>query len=254
MPIRRLNGLTGGGGRARTAALGATLAALAPVGFVSAADASTFQVSPVVLEAPAGARTAVLTIRNSELQPVSVQIRLFRWTQRDGEDVYEPTDALIASPPVATIAGAGAQLVRVGPRAGQLSGAYRVIIEEILPPTVAAGQVRIALRLNLPLYVMPRVVEKTALHWSGWRDAAGHIMLEARNDGARYRTVVGIGAAVAGQQTVPLSAHFGAILPGGGKRWDVGPHPELGTGGPIELLVEGSDGVLTRSPVTLASR
>ncbi|WP_157134496.1 fimbrial biogenesis chaperone [Sphingomonas sp. PAMC 26605] len=230
------------------------LAALAALGLAAAADASTFQVNPVVLEAPAGAHTAILTIRNSELQPVSVQLRLFRWTQRDGADVYEPTDTLIASPPVATIAGAGSQLVRVGPRAGQLSGAYLVIIEEILPPAVNTGAVRIALRLNLPLYVMPRLGAKAMLRWSGWRDATGHVVLQAQNDGARYQTVVGISAATPGQKGVRLTTHFGAVLPGGSKRWDVGPHPELAGGSALELLVEGSDGVVTRSPVTLAPR
>lgn len=251
MRIRRLIGLTGGGGRACTTAFGMALVAL---GLASAAQASTFQVSPVVLEVPSGGRNAVLTIRNSELAPVSLQIRLFRWTQRDGADVYDPTDELIASPPVATIAGAGSQLVRVGPRTGQLSGAYRVIIEEILPPAVDKGQVRIALRLNLPLYVMPRDGAKTPLRWSGWREANGHVVLQVQNDGAHYQTVVAVAAARPGQQAVPLTTHFGAVLPGGSKKWDVGVHPELGGDSAVELLVRGSDGLDTRSPVTLGPR
>jgi len=253
MPIRHRIGLTGGGGRVRTATLGMALAALASLGAVPA-DASTFQVNPVVLEVPAGGHNAVFTIRNSETDPVSVRIRLFRWTQRDGKDVYEPSEELIASPPILTIPGSGSQLVRVGPRGAALSGAYRVILEEILPPPVEKGQVRLALRLNLPLYVMPQKGAKAMLRWSGWRDAGGKIVLQAQNDGTRYQTVVSIGTVAAANTEVPLSARFGVVLPGGTKRWSVGAHPELSGNGPFELSIRGGDGLETRAPVTLGPR
>lgn len=253
MPIRHRIGLTGGGGRVRTATLGMALCALASLGSAPA-TASTFQVNPVVLEVPAGGHNAVFTIRNSESAPVSVRIRLFRWTQRDGEDVYEPTENLIASPPILTIPGEGSQLVRVGPRAAALSGAYRVILEEILPPPVEAGQVRIALRLNLPLYIMPPKGAKALLRWSGWRDAGGKIVLQAQNDGARYQSVVAIDTVATANTAVPLSATFGVVLPGGTRRWSVGAHPELSGNGPFELSVRGGDGIVTRAPVTLGPR
>ncbi len=142
----------------------------------------------------------------------------------------------------------------MGPRSGTLSGAYRVILEEILPPTVGQGQVRIALRLNLPLYVMAAKSTQGPLHWSGWRTASGDIVLQADNMGTLYQSVVAIDALDSARKDVPLATHFAAILPGGSKRWNVGKHPGLGEGGPLELAVRGSDGVLSRSPVTLIQR
>ena len=251
MSIRHHNGPTGGGGRARTATLGMACAVLA---IASGAQASTFQVNPVVLEVPAGGHNAAFTIRNNDGNPVSVQIRLFRWTQREGEDVYDKTDDLIASPPIVTIPAAGAQLVRVGPRSGALSGAYRVILEEILPPASGKSQVRIALRLNLPLYVMAARGTTAPLRWSGSRDATGTIVLQGENPGTLYQTVVGIDAADTARKDVSLTTHFAAILPGSSKRWNVGKHPELAVGVPLTLAVRGSDGVVTRSPVTLVQR
>jgi fimbrial chaperone protein len=251
MTIRRLIGLTNGGGRVRTATFAMGLAALAAI---PSAQASTFQVNPVVLEVVAGRQNAVLTVRNSEAVPVSIQLHLFRWTQKAGEDVYAETDDLIASPPIVTIPAAGTQIVRIGPRAGQLSGAYRVMLEEILPAAVRKGEVRIALRLNLPLYVTPANAAMPALRWSGWRDATGSIVLQADNDGGRYATVVALGAIDAAQKAVPLTSRFGAVLPGGSRRWVVGKHPELGAGTTLQLTVSGSDGTSVRTPVTLVQR
>jgi len=252
--IRHPIGLTGGGGRARTITLGIALAALPALASTPALHASTFQVNPVVLEVPAGGHNAAFTIRNSETTPISIQVKLLRWTQTDGEDVYDNTDDLIASPPIVTVPAAGAQLVRVGPRWGTLSGAYRVIVEEILPPAGRQSQVRIALRLNLPLYVMAAQGTKGPLRWSGWREASGDIVLQADNLGTLYQSVVGIDAVDSARKDVPLATHFAAVLPGGSKRWNVGKHPGLGEAGPLELAVRSSDGVLTRSPVTLVRR
>lgn len=254
MSIRHHIGPTGGGGRARTTTLGMAAAVLAALVLAPPVQASTFQVSPVVLEVPAGGHTVAFTVRNSETEPVSIQIRLFRWTQRDGEDVYDKTDTLIASPPILRIPGAGAQLVRVGPRSGPLSGAYRVILEEILPPSVGTNQVRIALRLNLPLYVLAEHAAKAPLRWSGWRMPAGDIVLQAENPGTLYQTVAAIGTVDAAHKDVPLTTHFAVVLPGGSKRWSVSKHADMGRTGPLELLVRGSDGLLIRTPVTLVQR
>lgn len=244
-------GLASGGGRVRTATFGIALAALATI---PRAEASTFQVNPVVLEVAAGGQNAVLTVRNSEAEPVSIQLRLFRWTQQDGQDVYAETNELIASPPIVTIPATGTQIVRVGPRIGQLSGAYRVILEEIPRTAAGNGEVRIALRLNLPLYVTPANAPRAALHWSGWRDATGNIVLQVDNDGGRYATVVAIGAMDTAQKDVLLTSRFGAVLPGGSRRWLLGQHPELGTGKTLQLTVRGSDGSSIRTPVTLVQR
>lgn len=254
MRSRHLSGLTSGGGRDRTATFDKILFTLAALLLAPAVHASSFQVSPVVLEVPAGGRNAVLTLRNNEQTPVSVQVRLYRWTQHDGADVYEPTDELIASPPIMTVPAGGTQLLRIGPRTGRPSGAYRVIIEDILPPATKASQVRIALRLNLPLYVMPAPGAKAALRWSGSRDATGNITLRADNDGARYDTVVAIGAIDAAHKTIRLSSHFGAVLPGGSKRWSIGKHPKLGLDAPLDLSVTSGDGVVTRAMITLVRR
>lgn len=236
------------GGRICIATLSVMLAMIAGV---SPAAASTFQVNPVVIEVTPGRRSALVTVTNSEAVPVSIRVRLFRWTQRDGEDVYDDTDVLIASPPIFTVPGLGRQLLRVGSRAQQLSGAYRVILEEILPPPANKSEVRIALRLNLPLYVTPTARAAAVLHWTAWRDPANDVYVQAQNSGDRYEAVAAVGVIDAAGKDVVLTSHLGAVLPGGTKRWNVGKHPELGTATALHLTARNSSGVVTQSQVML---
>src|SRR5215217_7487592 len=69
------------------------------------ADAASLQVTPLLVEVAAPGATSTLTLRNQGTQPVNGQIRVFRWTQANGQDVLEPMDAVVASPPMASLAG-----------------------------------------------------------------------------------------------------------------------------------------------------
>ncbi|MDB5707225.1 MAG: hypothetical protein JWN66_4341 [Sphingomonas bacterium] len=223
------------------------LAAL-PIG--TPALASSFQVNPVVIEIVPDRHSATVTVHNSESDPVSIRVRLYRWTQHDGQDDYADTSELIASPPIFTLAGNGTQLLRVGPRSQPLSGAYRIILEEIPTPSGQVGKIKISLRLNLPLYVMPDRAAKADLRWTGWRDAAGDLMLEAQNAGARYGSVVQIRAAGA---STALTSSPGSVLPGGSKRWNLGKHPEIGAA-PLQLDIRASSGEITHSQIVVGRR
>ncbi|MEI9849787.1 MAG: hypothetical protein WDN24_01735 [Sphingomonas sp.] len=64
---------------------------------VGVAVAGSFQVNPVQLVLQPNKTMSSLTIRNVEQQPVSVRVLTYRWTQVSGDDVYTPTDDLIAS-------------------------------------------------------------------------------------------------------------------------------------------------------------
>jgi fimbrial chaperone protein len=246
--VRHFGNFARKGGRVRTVTLIGMLALATP------AAASTFQVNPVVVEITPGRHTAVLSVSNSETVPVSIRIKLLRWTQQDGADVYDDTDALIASPPIFTVPGAGRQLVRIGSRAQQLSGAYRIILEEVLSPQVRKGEVRIALRLNLPLYVTQTDQAKAVLRWSAWRDAANDVFVQAENSGDRYEAIVAIGTIDAAGKDAVLTSRLGAVLPGSTRRWNVGKHPELGSAAPLQLTARSSSGSVTQAQVMLGQR
>ncbi|WP_206757224.1 fimbrial biogenesis chaperone [Sphingomonas sp. CFBP 8765] len=208
------------------------------------AVASNFRVSPVTLTLPANRPVGSLTITNGEAVPVSIRVSAFRWTQVDGKDVYTPTDDLIASPPIFTAATRAPQLVRIGVRHRLPNAAYRVMLQEIPGPATANG-VRIAVKLNLPLYIVADPTAKADVAWTAWRRPAGDIVLEARNTGGAIAQVTGIahraGTGTGGTSTV-LSNAMGVVLPESMRQWEIGKHPELTTGTPLTLAIRTADG------------
>lgn len=245
-----------GDGRRRAAiSILLALALLLALAWAAApAAAGSFQVDPVSIELVQGRRSASLSIRNRDSRPVSIRVRLYRWTQVDGADVYTETNELIASPPIFTVAANARQLIRIGPRAAVAGGAYRVIVEEIPPARAPGSGIQVALRVNLPLHIVPAGEARAALSWRAWRDTDGRIVVEASNSGARHGQVAGLAALdAAGRQTL-LSAQAGTVLPGGTRRWNVGAHPQFASGAPLQLSVRGARGQVTRSAIVLEAR
>src|SRR5215216_2383723 len=117
---------------------GGHIAAAAAAGLLAAtsAGAGALRVSPVGLDLTEGRAASTLTLRNDEETPMSVQVRVFRWSQGpDGETLTPATD-VVASPPIAPLAPHSERVVRVvrtGP-AAPVEASYRVLVDELPPP------------------------------------------------------------------------------------------------------------------------
>ena len=186
------------------------------------AAAGTLQVNPVLVAIDRDHRTATVTVRNVEATPVTIRAYPLAWHQADGNDNYEESGAVIVSPPIFTIAPGGTQLVRVGlrnPAAGPQS--YRLIIEEV-PEAAPAEGIRVALRLNLPLYATIPVGNAAQLRWSAARSADGWVIV-AQNPGPGYVRLGGDAARDATGVRFEDTVNFGTVLPGATRRWRVGP-------------------------------
>ncbi len=195
------------------------LAASAALCVAAPAAAGTLQVNPVLVAIDHDHRTGSVTVRNEEATPVTIRAYPLAWRQADGDDVYEETAAMIVSPPVFTIPPGATQLVRVGLRnpAGA-NQAYRLIIEEVPEATRATG-IRVALRLNLPLYAMIQPGSPAELRWSASRQSDGGWLLEAANPGSGYIRLDHAAAARATGFTFGDTIAFGTVLPGASRRW-----------------------------------
>src|SRR5215831_17602613 len=79
----------------------------------TAAGAASLQVAPVTLEIPAPGASATLKLRNEGSAALNAQIRVFRWTEVNGEEKLEPTDDVVASPPIARLAPKADYVVRL---------------------------------------------------------------------------------------------------------------------------------------------
>ena len=115
-------------------------------------QAASLQVAPLLVEVPAPGATSSLTLRNEGAKALNAQVRVFRWTQADGEDVLEPTDIVVASPPTAQLASRAdylVRLVRASRGAVTQEEAYRLIVDEL--PDAAREKSNVIQMLLRPL-------------------------------------------------------------------------------------------------------
>jgi fimbrial chaperone protein len=205
-----------------------TLALSAAAGLPPAA-AGTLQVNPVLVEIGGARRTGSVSVRNEEDVPVTIRAYPLAWRQADGEDVYEDTAELIVSPPVFTIPPHGTQIVRVGPRRpSPAPRSYRLIVEEVPEAAPAGSGIRVALRLNLPLYANLAAGAAADLDWRASRQSDGQWAIEARNHGAGWVRVEAPMAEAATGLRLTDGFALGTVLPGGIRRWPVGADPRIG--------------------------
>lgn len=144
------------------------------------AHASSLQISPVMVELPPGQAASGVTLRNPGGTPIYGQVRVFRWDQSLDDDALEPSDDLVASPPLIRIAPQGEQLVRLVRREMAVAGeerSYRVLVDEIPDGETAAGNgIRIRLRYSVPVFVEP-----------AGRPDAPRLSWELRREGSQWR-------------------------------------------------------------------
>ena len=149
---------------------GAALLALTAVGV----QAASFTATPVRLTLPPGANSTSLSLQNTADTPVLVQAELLAWSQHDGEDVLKPSQDLVVSPPIFTVAPGASQIVRVGLLRRPQSDreiTYRLFLQEVPQPRASGEQgISVALRLGLPVFVLPKGDASPRLAWSARRE------------------------------------------------------------------------------------
>ena len=157
------------------------------------AEAGSLTVSPITVDVVTPATTATVTARNGESRPLAAQIRVFRWTQVDGQDRLDPTEDIVASPPVVTINGGADYVVRLERTAGrEIAGeeAYRVIVDELPNPNRQRnGSVALVLRYLLPAFFFSADATQPKLVWS-LAHRGGATLLQAANSGDKRIQIV----------------------------------------------------------------
>ncbi|MDB5986020.1 MAG: pilus assembly protein PapD [Nevskia sp.] len=192
--------------------------------------AASLQVSPVTLSFDTGQPALGLTLRNTGDSALTGQVRIFAWSQDGKDDVLKAvTEGLVASPPMATIAPAGEQVVRVvrtnrQPQAREQT--FRLLIDELPPaqgtatPGSAEAGISFRLRYSIPVFIpAPGMASEPKLSWTlkhhddAWflgvsNQGASHAQLSAvtlrASDGTRFEVSAGL---------------LGYALAGSGREW-----------------------------------
>ena len=151
------------------------------------ASAGSIGVSPVRVTLSDSQKIGSLSVRNDGTEPVSMQMEVLSWSQREGNAVFAATREVLANPPIFTIPAGGSQLVRVGLRRtadAQRELSYRVILQELPPPPNPDFMgTRMLVRISLPVFVLPEVDAKPVLRWQATRASQGALKISLTNNG-----------------------------------------------------------------------
>lgn len=142
------------------------------VSTATAATAASLHVAPVRVALTAARPVASVTLGNAEDEEVAVQVEVLGWSQRDGQDVYEPTPEVLVNPSIFRVPARGQQIVRLGLQAppADVERSYRVFFQQLprdqaLPQAGGAGaRLQTLLRIGVPVFVPPSA-SRQDLQW-----------------------------------------------------------------------------------------
>jgi fimbrial chaperone protein len=218
------------------------------------ASATSLEVKPIMIEAPAGVAASTLSLRNSGSEVLHAQLRVFRWNHETGKDELVPTREVVASPPFAKIAPGGDLLVRVvrtskAPIAAEES--YRLLIDELPPPGTSTG-INLLVRYSMPVFFGTPVTGAPKVRWTV-TPKGKEVVITATNEGSRRARISGLTLVGGNAPIASLGDGLnGYVLTGQTKQWTVPASKALPAGG-LLVTAETDRGPL-RAPATVGAR
>lgn len=218
-------------------------------GVASVGLAASYQVTPMSVEIRAPGATSSVTVKNDGDAAMNAQIRVYRWTQTNGQEKLEPTTDVVASPPMTNVLPKSEQTIRLvrtskQPLAGEES--YRIYIDEIPDPSKRkSGQVAVALRYSIPVFFVPPTPTESKVGWTIKRTGEGTIVF-ATNNGDRRVKLSGMKIKDQAGNVVALGEGLnGYVLARSTMRWVLpGNAAKLGLNGPVAISARGDDGLI----------
>ncbi|HEU4649896.1 MAG TPA: molecular chaperone [Croceibacterium sp.] len=222
------------------AILAATAALLIPA---TASAQAALRVQPLSVEVDSPSQASSLTLQNNGSETISLQLRVFEWTQEGGQDRLTPTTEVVASPPVARIAPGSNYTIRlartVGAAAPGTEEAYRLWVDELPPASlerVEGGTVDVRLRFDLPVFFRGQGA-RPSVSWDA-RPDGDRVVVEGTNSGSAHARIEGL-AVRAGASEVSFGAGLnGYVLGRSSRRWTA-------PAGSAEVLAAGNATVVT---------
>lgn len=156
---------------------------------VTSSLAASLQLSPVSVEVRAPGAATTIKLRNEGASPINAQLRVFRWVQENGIERLEPTNDVVASPPIANL-GPNTEytirIVRVTKRPASRGETYRLLVDELPSAQVRQNRaVTLVMRYSIPVFFYPIDVAGASLTWSVEQNG-GQVYVLATNGGDRH--------------------------------------------------------------------
>lgn len=219
----------------------ALLLLLGPGTVGAQAPGGSLSVAPVQLSLTGLARSVSTIVSNPGTSPITVQVRLYRWTMKGEEEVYSPVDDAGFSPPMFRLEPRGTQSVRIVAKVppGPVERSYRLVVDQ-LPLAGAAGQLQLPVRMVLPVFVEPAagVPRSSSLEWSARQDTqTQRISISVRNRGSVHVRLVELTAQAGDKPTVVAPGLAGYALAGQERAWSY-----KADGSPKSVTITARDG------------
>lgn len=232
-----------------------TIGAIAGLIFarVSSSLAASLQVAPVSIEVEAPAAAATLSLRNKSSAPLNAQIRVFRWVQDAGEEKLIPTDDVVASPPITTLAPGTdytVRLVRLAKDAVHTSESYRLLVDELPASRTQHNRtITLVIRYSIPVFFYSNTMTEGKVAWSIENDGR-HDYLVATNTGERHVRISALAIRGAGGKSISFGAGLaGYILGRSTMRWMLpGKAARLRADQPVMITAQTNLGPINASP------
>ena len=179
-------------------------------------------VLPVNIFFAPGQRATSLTVTNQGKSETAIQIRVYAWDQKEGEDRLTASGKVVASPPLATMAPGATQVVRLVLRQfpQEREATYRILLDQI-PPPAEPGVVHIVLRMSIPIFVQPAIRSFADVQFHLER-SDGQIYLVGYNAGNLHESIRDIMLSTSdGRKLKEDSNTSPYILSGATRRWHI---------------------------------
>ena len=185
------------------------------------ARATPISVTPTAVTLAPGRTTELISLGNEGDTTARFEVTLFSWAEsQDGRTLLQPTQELIAFPPLFEIAPHRNRNVRVGAVANFSSAerSYRMIIQELPSAAhpVAQVQIQVLTKISLPVFLRPTGAE-AALRIEAPRLGNGTLRFSVFNPGTAHLVLHRIEVAGDGGSSFEVG-EAGWYLLAGGRR------------------------------------
>jgi fimbrial chaperone protein len=186
-----------------------------------------------------------LTVYNEGDQPAVIQAQAFAWSQENGHDVYTASKEILLTPPIFTVPARSSQILRLGlrrPADQQRELTYRLYLQEVPPPPAPGfNGLTTALRLGVPVFLMPAGGAAPQLRWQATLAPQG-TLIRLTNTGNAHVNIASFTLSTPDARVSTTQQVGQYVLPGQTHQWEVKLTPSLSLGAQVQLSAKGDMG------------
>jgi fimbrial chaperone protein len=217
------------------------------------AAAAVISIAPVTLDIPIPRNSGKLSLQSRGSDELAVQMRVFKWNQKNGKDTLVPTKDVVASPPMVKLkpdTKYTVRIVRVAKTPVQGEETYRLLIDQLPSGAMKSGStVSFLIRQSIPLFFSATPGGKASLSWTAALDQ-GALVVTARNGGSRRTKLSNLRIETSAGVAHPTREGLaGYVLAGSTAKWVQRVPKGLAAGSRLTIRAQDENGPIEASAI-----